>query len=131
MDRDDDYDDPSGFVDADGVRRPTTRREEKSIWFARAVVGQLVTSPSRVLATARSNIERWRAQNGQNPYLDEWERIIDNGIDAVIDVLTRRDERCHDLRKNGPFPGVLSEETHLKILRAFRRYWNGKAENDQ
>lgn len=108
------------------------REEERSLWLHRALLGPLLRDPDRVLAHARSNIERWRGhhrEDGMSQHrLSQWERLLDQGVDAVADVLASRDPDAVELRANSPFAGVLEEQERLAVHRAFRRHWAAEHE---
>lgn len=105
-----------------------TREQQKSLWLHRALLAHLVTEPDRMLETARENIRVWKPR--QRPdgmaarYLQQWEQLIDGGVEDVAAVLTGTDERSSELRQNSPFAGVLSEPVRRKVLRSFREYWD-------
>ncbi len=107
--------------------RQLRREEERSLWLHRAVLGHLMRDPDRVLAQARSNLERWRGQHRADGksrhWFDRWDLLLDEGVDSVADVLASRDHDAVELRVNSPFAGVLEESERLAVHRAFRRHW--------
>lgn len=110
------------------LRPQLTREQEKSLWLHRALLGRLMSDPQGVLETARENIISWkpghRADGMAIRYLEQWERVIDNGIDDVAGVLTGTDEVSSELRQNSPFAGVLSDDERRQVLRSFREHWD-------
>lgn len=107
--------------------RVLRREEERSLWLHRALLGPLMRDPDRVFAQARSNLERWSASHRSDgmsqSYLREWERLLDQGVDAVADVLTGRNPHSVELRANSPFAGVVDEQERLAVHRSFHRHW--------
>ncbi len=107
--------------------RVLRREEERSLWLHRALLGPLLRDPDRVLAHARSNIERWdtahRPDGMSRSRLRDWERLIDHGVGAVADVLASRSPEAVELRANSPFAGVLDEQERLALHASFRRHW--------
>ena len=61
-------------------------------------------------------------------YADDWQRLLDTGLDAVCAVLEESDdERCRDLRRVSPFAGVLTSAERWRIWRrVHRRPWVGR-----
>jgi excisionase family DNA binding protein len=104
------------------------REEERSLWLHRVLLGHLLRDPDRVLEHGRSNIRRWRSQHREDGmsqhWLRRWERLLDQGVDAVADVLSSRDSEAVELRANSPFAGVLGEGERLAVHLAFRRHWS-------
>lgn len=105
-----------------------TREQEKSLWLHRALLGHLMVDPHGVLQTARKNVANWssghRADGMAARYLQQWERVIDGGVDDIVGVLTGTDEVSRELRQNSPFAGVLSDDERRQVLRSFREHWN-------
>lgn len=106
-----------------------TREQEKSRRLHLAVLGQLVTHPDDVLDSARSALQRWRAEGRHRAdgkaaeYLREWQALLDGGVDEVMPVLIGTDERSVELRQNSPFAGVLSDQQRRDVLRSFTAHW--------
>lgn len=104
-----------------------TREQERSRWLHLALFGVLLSDPETALDKARKNIVRWSA--GQRPdgmavrYLEEWARVLDCGLDSVVDVLNSRSDSASELRQNSPFAGLLPNETRVRVLRAFNDHW--------
>ena len=101
-----------------------TPEREKSLRLHQALIGDLLENPDAVISKARENIARWlpqqRADGMSAFYLREWERILDSGLDRILEALTGIDEKSYELRENSPFAGVLSQERRAKVLRTLR-----------
>jgi len=91
------------------------------------VLGELVNNPEDVLARVGGNLQRLRAQHlGRGltaRWLDQWQKVLDAGVDAVADVLTSQGPAALELRQNSPFAGVISQEVRSRVLAAFLRHW--------
>ncbi|GBE63585.1 hypothetical protein MFM001_00470 [Mycobacterium sp. MFM001] len=57
-------------------------------------------------------------------YFEEWKRVLDDGLDAIVEVINSPSQEARELRQNSPFAGVLPEETRLRVLRTFKDHWN-------
>lgn len=100
--------------------RPLRREELRSLWLHRAVAGKVVQDPDRAIAVARRNVERFREiQPRAATWLDSWGRILDEGPDAVLEVLTSTSRRAVDLRQNTPFVGLLSDLEQRAVIDSF------------
>lgn len=115
-----------------GTGRKLTREQERSLWMHRALMTPLMTSPDEALDRARANIKRWRSEHRSDGmtvrYLDEWERILDEGLAAVLDTLLSTTPEACELRQNTPFAGVLDDATRVQVLRSFKHYWEREHE---
>lgn len=105
-----------------------TREQERSLWLHRALLGPLMIDPTAVLEQAQENIRRWlprhRADGMAASYLTQWQKLLDGGVDDVVDVLVGTDEHSSELRQNSPFAGVLADEDRRHVLSSFRDHWN-------
>jgi excisionase family DNA binding protein len=124
---------PSDEIDRILHGTPMTRERERSLWLHRAVLGELVRDPERVVGAARSNVERWsdkHAADGMTAsYLRKWSEVLDSGLDRIIDTLTSPNESASELRQNTPFAGVLDDATRVTVLRNFTTHWNREHES--
>lgn len=109
------------------MRRPAMREEKaKSLWLRRAVLGELVQDPERVIALACGNVERAKRELPRSgTYLAAWERVLAAGVEDIAEVCTGLDDWSSELRQNSPFAGVLNDEQQMAVLRGFRR-WRGR-----
>jgi hypothetical protein len=88
------------------------RSDRRNYELHRAVVARLREQPAMVLGIALRNVERYRQTSGDHPVFCEWERLLRDGPDAVIEVLLDEGERGQRLRSSTPFAGVLSPQEH-------------------
>ena len=52
-------------------------------------------------------------------WLDRWEVVLGDGVEAVLDALTSSAEYAAELRRATPFAGVLTEDERARILESF------------
>lgn len=108
------------------LARPLTRDQERALWLHRVVAGRLVLDPDGVLKKARTNLENLRRVHPVGMaarWLSHWQRLLDRGIDSVLETLTSRTPQAIELRQNSPFAGVLTEQERLTALQSFRTHW--------
>lgn len=110
------------------------REKQRSLWLNRAVVGELIRDPDRAVAIARENIARWRGVHSRRPgilaALDQWQEILDAGVEQIVATLTGPGEVAEDLRQNSPFAGVLTSEQRDQALDSFRIDWARRHDPD-
>lgn len=110
------------------TRRRLTREQEKSLWLHGALLAPMLSAPDAVITKARENLRRWSGMHRSDGmtvgYLGKWERVLDDGLDAVIEAVTSMSEEACEMRQNSPFAGVLPDETRVKVLRAFTEHWS-------
>jgi excisionase family DNA binding protein len=103
-----------------------TRDQVKALWLHRAVAGRLVADPEGVLGKARANLDRLRRVHPDGTtamWLQRWQATLDDGVEAVLEVLTSRARQAVELRQNSPFAGVLPEVERRAVLAAFASQW--------
>lgn len=104
-----------------------TQEQERSLWLHRALLSFLLADPDAALGKARANLSRWRGKHRPDgmtvSYLNQWESVLNQGLDTVISVVTSESPEACELRQNSPFAGVLPDETRVKVLRSFRNHW--------
>jgi hypothetical protein len=114
-------------ADVEAVLRPDLTRDQlKTLWLHRAVAGRLVADPDTVLSKARANLDWLRRIHPDGMaavWLDRWRTVLEDGAEAVLDVLTSRAPNAVELRQNSPFAGVLSEVERRAVLAAFAAQW--------
>ncbi|HEV2251157.1 MAG TPA: hypothetical protein VGT60_11700 [Candidatus Limnocylindria bacterium] len=112
------------------VRDRFTREELRSLWVNRAVAAHLARDPERILRRARKNLDRFsriHAGGSAKPWLERWRTVLDQGPEAVMQVLTSTAPEATELRQNSPFPGVLPEKERRDVLESFATYWRRTA----
>ena len=78
------------------------REDEQSLWLHYALLAPLLTEPETVIAKARVNLQHWSSKHRRDGmamrYLAIWERVLDDGLDAIIDTLTSPSQEARELR---------------------------------
>ncbi|GAB1643828.1 helix-turn-helix domain-containing protein [Krasilnikovia sp. MM14-A1259] len=95
--------------------------ELRSLWLHRAVAGKLVADPGGVLAAGMGNLHRLRRMHPDGSaweWLDRWEVVLEQGVEAVLDALTSSARYAVELRRTSPFAGVLTERERHTVLAA-------------
>ncbi len=113
--------------DLDALLHPPLRREdERSLWLHLAIAGKLVVDPDGVIGLARQRLALLRTVHQRaGAYLDQWERALDAGPEAVIRIMVGRDDTAQALRSASPMTGLglLTNDERHRILAAFRSHW--------
>jgi excisionase family DNA binding protein len=109
-----------------------TREEEKSLRLHQALLTPMLAEPSAVISKAHDNLNRWtnmhRPDGMTMRYFEQWRRVLDDGLDTILDVLNSPSQEARELRQNSPFAGVLPDETRLRVLRTFNDHWSREHE---
>lgn len=71
---------------------------------------------------AQATLRRWRTtvSPSSQPYLIEWERLMDQGLEATLAVALDDSEHAAALRQSSPFTAVLTPRERFAFLKA----WN-------
>lgn len=117
-------------VEARSAAEAPRREHLRALWLGRVIAGRIALDPQSALAKARWNLEHYRrihAGSSTVRWLDEWSRVLDQGPDEVMRVLTAETPYARDLRQNSPFAGILSPHERAAVLTAFQRWWGRRA----
>ena len=96
--------------------------DARSLALHRLIAAKIRNDPV-LFEKVRATIGRFRrivCANSQ-PYLIEWERAIDQGIDAALALATEESEHATALRQASPFAGILTEPERLAFLAQWKR----------
>ena len=109
--------------DVEALIQPSlTRAQLESLWLHRALAGKVVTNPPALLAAAEINLRRLRRMHPEGrawEWLDRWDALLEEGVEAVLDALTSSAEYAVELRRTSPFAGILTETERRTVLDAF------------
>ena len=99
-----------------------TRDQRRSLWLAYAVAGRIVADPETARATAMRNLNEMRAtaRGRAKSWLDEWERLLEGSVPALLAAMTSRSQYGRDLRQNSPFAGILNDDERAEVLEAWK-----------
>jgi hypothetical protein len=89
----------------------------------RLVAAKVRRDPA-LLDRARRTLRRWRDPSNPSraePYLAEWDRLLELGLEAALAAAVEDSERAAALRQCSPFAGILSPAERF----AFLREWAG------
>ena len=95
--------------------------DARTLALHREVAAKL-RSDRALFERAQATLRRWRStvSPSSQPYLIEWERLMDQGLEATLAVALEDSERAAALRQSSPFTGVLTPQERFAFLKA----WN-------
>lgn len=90
----------------------------RSLAMHRLVAARIRDNPV-LLERVKGTLVRWRSLVDVNtvPYLDAWEHLVDQGVEACLAVATEDSERAAALRQSSPFTGILSNQERWEFLK--------------
>jgi hypothetical protein len=112
----------AGHVERDCPMRTHQEIDERSLALHRLVAERITHDPA-LLEKVRETVARWRGTVciASQPYLEEWECLIDQGVEACLAVAVEDSQRGAALRQSSPFSGVLTNRERFAFLRDWRR----------
>ena len=109
--------------DVEALIQPSlTRAQLELLWLHRAIAGKVVANPPAVLAAAQINLRRLMRMHPEGrawEWLDRWDALLEEGVEAVLEALTSSAEYAVELRHTSPFVGILTESERRTVLDAF------------
>lgn len=104
------------------------REDEQSLWLAYLQAARVVQDPDGVIERARERLTFLRRthHNGiSDRYFDAWQQALDDGPDAVLEIMTDRGEWGQAMRSASPLSGLglIDQDERQAVLGAHRRHW--------
>lgn len=97
-------------------------KHRRSLALHQLVAQRLRGNPA-LLAVARANLTRWMPANRHAlPWLEEWQAVIDQGLDATLALMTDPGEHATDMRQSSPFTGILTDDERSEFFAAWRAH---------
>lgn len=95
--------------------------DQRSLALHRLVADKIRHNPV-LFDKVKQTLARWRTTvcASSQPYLQEWERLANLGLDTCLGVAEEDSERAHALRQSSPFTGVLTHGERFAFLKTWR-----------
>lgn len=95
--------------------------DARSLALHRLVAHKLRQDPAR-LEDVKATLARWRQTvcPATQPYLREWEQLVDQGLERCLAVAVEESEHATALRQSSPFTRVLSHAERFRFLKTWR-----------
>lgn len=96
--------------------------DERSLALHRLIADKIKRDPA-LFGKARETLSRWRTMvsAASQPYLEEWDHLVKQGMDACLAVAVEDSQRAAALRQSSPFTGVLSNGERFAFLKNWSR----------
>lgn len=91
--------------------------DQRSLELHRLITEKIRQDPD-LFANVKKTLTRWRtvACSNSQPYLEEWQRLVDLGTEECLAVATEDSERANAMRQASPFCGILTNEERWEFL---------------
>jgi len=100
-----------------------THREidARSLAMHRLIAEKVRREPA-LLEAAKATLARWRGigDGSTRPYDEQWERVLNEGLEATVRAALEESERGDAMRQCSPFPGILAPRERFAFLRAWK-----------
>lgn len=96
--------------------------DQRSLALHRLIAEKIRRDP-KLFKKVKATLSRWHeivCANSQ-PYVKEWQRLADLGMEACLEMATEDSERAAAMRKASPFCGILSDEERWEFFLAWAR----------
>ena len=92
--------------------------DQRSLALHQLVAKKIRDDPA-LLEKAKQILQRWRATVSPRTYayLDEWQRLIDQGMDVCLAVAVEDSERAAALRQASPLACLLPPKERFEFLK--------------
>lgn len=102
--------------------------DNRSLELHRLIADKIRREPS-LFEKPKQTLTHWRnvvCENSQ-PYMEEWQRLVDEGMDKCLAVATEDSEYARALRQSSPFCGVLSHKERFVFFKKWAEKGNHEA----
>ena len=98
--------------------RTHQKNDERSLAMHQLIAARIREDPA-LFDKARTVLAHWREIVSVNtqPYLEEWEALMNQGIDACLAVATEDSMHATALRQSSPLACVLPNQERLEFLK--------------
>ena len=95
--------------------------DQRSLALHRLVAERVMRNPV-LFEKARMTLARWRGTVcvASQPYLEEWERLMNESVEACLSVAVEDSQRAAALRQSSPFAGILTNRERFVFLKQWR-----------
>lgn len=96
--------------------------DQRSLALHRLVVEKIRKDPV-LFDNVKRTLAYWRTIVSANsqPYLEEWEQLVNQGIDACLAAAVEDSEHADALRQTSPFCGILTNEERFVFFKEWRQ----------
>ena len=91
--------------------------DQRSLALHRLIAENIRRDPS-LFEKVKTTLARWETTVCANsqPYIKDWQRLADLGMEACLTMATEDSERAATMRQASPFCGLLSEEERREFF---------------
>lgn len=95
--------------------------DARSLALHRLVAEKIRNNPD-LMQHARATLTRWQTQvdGASQPYLKQWDTLINQGIDVCLKTCIEESQLATALRQSSPFCGVLTHKERFEFLKNWR-----------
>lgn len=86
---------------------------------AHELAGQRLRAAPSLLGQVQQQMQRWRAQVGENradPLWDEWERLLNAPMHELLKKITERSDHGDQLRSVSPMSALITQTERAELL---------------
>jgi hypothetical protein len=95
--------------------------DQRALAMHRLVVEKIRQNPA-LFDHAKRTLARWRGSvcARSQPYLEEWECLMNQGLDACLAAAVEESAHATALRQSSPFAGLLTHQDRFTFLKTWR-----------
>jgi hypothetical protein len=96
--------------------------DQRSLALHRLVVEKIRKNPA-LFDNVKRTLTHWRSIVSVNsqPYLEEWEQLVNKGIDTCLTAAVEDSEHADALRQTSPFCGILTNQERFVFFKEWRQ----------
>ena len=96
------------------------------LWSCRVQAAHVALDWGHARDLALRRLAEMRGDSHLAWFADQWDGVLAQGVEAVMETLTRRDEEAAVLQNTSPFIDLLSDDERGRITDAFIEWWGSR-----
>lgn len=94
--------------------------DQRSLEMHRRIAEKISRDPI-LFERVKQTLKRWHTlvPPASRPYLEEWQRLVDAGMETCLAVATEDSRQAAALRQSSPFVDILSHQERFAFLRSW------------
>jgi hypothetical protein len=87
------------------------------------LIAEKIRHNPKLFQKVQMTLERWQpiVSPDSQPYLEEWRRFAEQGMEACLAVATDESEYATTLRQSSPFCGILTNRERFIFLKSWKQ----------
>jgi hypothetical protein len=109
------------YLPEDGITVPTHQQLDARSLAMHCLIAEKISRNPALFERVTRTLRHWRVVvcTASQPYLQEWETLVAQGLPACLAMATQNSEHAAALRQSSPFTGILTHQERFAFLKSW------------